>query len=89
MALGYPTPRHLLRCMTSKELAEWMAYFRIEPFGQDQQDFIMAQVASMTYSANRAKGQSAKGPEEFFMYHPMKPETDPDVIFESLRRTLG
>ena len=89
LALGYPTPRHLLRCITSKELAEWMAYFRIEPFGQDQSDYIMAQMAAILYGANSGKNQKKLDPEDFGLYKKLEPMQDVSVWFEQMKRTYG
>ncbi len=35
--LGFASPRHLLRSLTSRELAEWMAFYRVRAERQEEQ----------------------------------------------------
>lgn len=56
LALGYAHPRYLLAQLTSAELSEWMAYYSIEPFGQDRQDYGHAMTAASIKNAFRIKG---------------------------------
>ena len=43
--------------MSSHEWAEWVAYARVEPFGEARANWHMAVLASLRYNANR--GQNA------------------------------
>ena len=45
------TVEQLERCISSKELTEWMAYYRIEPFGQERDDYHSARIAAAVYNA--------------------------------------
>lgn len=44
--------------MSSRELAEWMAYDRIEPFGDERADLRSAIVASTFANIHARKGKS-------------------------------
>ena len=44
------TVEQLDRGITSKELTEWMAYYRLEPFGQERADFHSARIAAAVYN---------------------------------------
>ena len=45
--LKIPTRRLLLGTLTSRDLAEWQAYYSIEPFGDTLLDYHLAQIAWM------------------------------------------
>lgn len=46
--------------LTSGELSEWLAYYSLEPFGQDRQDFGHAQTAAAIINAFKGKGPRVK-----------------------------
>lgn len=62
MALGYAHPDHLLRELTSWQISEWLAYYQIEPFGEERADLRAGIVASVTANANR---DADKRPEPY------------------------
>ncbi|MCA3255082.1 MAG: hypothetical protein INF91_05650 [Alphaproteobacteria bacterium] len=74
--------------LSSRELAEWIAYAQWEPFGQPRADDGHRLVASLLFNINRSKGQRAMEPGEF-----LKPAREPDqpraVVAEKLKRALG
>lgn len=43
----------MLNRISSHELSEWMAFFRLEPFGEGSQEFRMARIASILAETNR------------------------------------
>lgn len=43
--------------MTSREFAEWMAYYGLEPFGERRADYRAALISSVIANVNRAKDQ--------------------------------
>lgn len=51
--------------MTSHEFAEWVAYSRLEPFGQPRQDYGHALVASVVYNMMKDAKASALQPDDF------------------------
>jgi hypothetical protein len=67
LALGVEHPDRLT--LTSKQLAEWFAVWRIDPWGEERRDAGLAQIAALLFNANRAKGTQPKGIEEFMLYH--------------------
>jgi len=72
--MGYPTPRHLLRELNSRDIAEWIAYYSIEPFGSMHDEQIGGVIASTVANCNRAKGQSA------FSYTEFMPNYEPEEM---------
>jgi hypothetical protein len=59
------TVEEMLGRMSSRELAEWMAYFQYEPFGTEIEDFRSGIVAAAVVNSNSGKGSKVYGPEEF------------------------
>ena len=57
--MGYPV-RVLQRMIDSKEFAEWMAYYQIEPFGEERADLREAMVPFMLANAFGEKGKKPK-----------------------------
>lgn len=51
------TVRELLSRMDSRELAEWMAYYSVEPFGDTAADVRNALLCSLLANIWRGKGQ--------------------------------
>lgn len=48
----------MLGRIDSRELAEWMAFYRIDPWGGQRTDIGAAVVASTVANVNRGKGRS-------------------------------
>lgn len=44
--------------LTSAELTDWIAYFNLEPFGEERADLRAGIVASTIYNVNRGKGRA-------------------------------
>ncbi len=65
MALGYKHPNALLKDLNSLEIAEWIAYYNIEPFGYTMDWLRTGVVASMIANVNRKKGTKPAMPEDF------------------------
>lgn len=55
----------MLSEMDSRQYAEWMAYARLEPFGEDRADLRMGIIASTIANTSRGKGQKAYKPQDF------------------------
>lgn len=60
LALGFPSVRELLSRMTSRDVAEWKAYFSIEPFGEERADLRMGILASLIANVNRDKKRKSE-----------------------------
>lgn len=67
MALG-KTVGELESTLSSNDLSEWMAYFRVEPFGEDRKDLRMGILASVIANSNRGKSQRPFKPSDFMPY---------------------
>ena len=59
------TKTELLARVSSQELTDWMAYYALEPFGQERGDLQAGVVASTVYNVNRGKGDKALAPADF------------------------
>ena len=57
----------LLSRLSSRQISEWMAYYAIEPFGEERADLRMAILASLIANVNRdpAKRREPFTPAEF------------------------
>lgn len=64
LALGM-TVGEIEERMTARELTEWMAYYRIDPFDRQRADMGVGIIASTIANANRAKGSRPLRPIEF------------------------
>lgn len=65
-----------------------MAYYRIEPFGQEADDIRWAQLLGMTYNVNRGKGPPKRLEDFMLVREPPEPLTPEKVaaIFAALPR---
>jgi len=62
------TVKEMLSRMDSRELAEWAAYYSVEPFGEERGDLRAGIVASVIANVNRGKNVKAYGPQDFMPY---------------------
>jgi hypothetical protein len=53
LQLGYPHPDFLLQQLDSRQLSDWLAFYAIEPFGDERADLRMAINTSMLANINR------------------------------------
>ena len=63
--MGYAHPDVLLRELDSHQIAEWMAYSQLEPFGDQEAFWRSGMVASTIANANKGKNTKAFAPEDF------------------------
>ncbi len=61
------TVRQLLASCDSRELAEWMAYEQVEPFGDARGDLQAGVVASTIANVNRGKRAKSYKPQDFLL----------------------
>lgn len=66
LALGR-TVSELEATMPSSEMTEWLAYYKLEPFGQERDNWHAALIASILANINRRKNAPAT-PISEFMY---------------------
>ncbi len=71
------TVRELLNRVDSKELTEWAAFFALEPWGAEVEDWRAGMVAATVANANRDEKKRRKPytPRDF-MPQRIKPETE-------------
>ncbi len=78
------TVRELLAKIDSRELSEWAAYYRLEPWGTEVDDYRSGVVASTIANVNRDPKQRRQpfAPEDFVpkREQPKKEEQSPDDI---------
>ena len=63
--------------MTSLQFAEWMAYSRLEPWGEERDDLRMGIVASTIANVYRKEGKKPFKPADFMPQ--FEPETEEDA----------
>ncbi|MDK1103951.1 MAG: DUF4035 domain-containing protein [Actinomycetota bacterium] len=81
----------MLRGMTSREMSEWQAYDRIEPFGQERDDRSRAIIAHVIAETHRDhKKQSKPSPLSDWMPYPNgrpEPEEEPSPQTEEYQKS--
>jgi hypothetical protein len=63
--IGGRTVAELDECMSTDEFLRWMAFFSLEPFGDDRADWHNAMILAQTYNMNRKKGKRPMTPDKF------------------------
>ena len=51
--------------MDAREFAEWMAYYELDPFGEERADLRAGIIASTFANANLGKGRKPYAPSDF------------------------
>ncbi len=83
--------------MSSLEFSEWMAYYQIEPFGEERADFRQAMTTSAVHNSIQAQAKHPKWtkPGDFMPFsdavEPKKPDEPlaPDVLKDKLLAFTG
>lgn len=75
-----------MRNLDSAELTEWMAYYTIEPFGEQRADLRAGIIASTLVNMNRAKSSKAVSPREFMPF--IDDDTKQKLASKKLRDAL-
>lgn len=63
--MGRPDVDGMLAEMTSSQFAEWLAFARVEPFGEARADLRAGIVASTIANIHKAKGRKPYSPQDF------------------------
>lgn len=59
--MGFAHPDHLLAALTASQVAEWLAFANIEPFGELRADFRAGQIAATVANfAGKTLGEHAE-----------------------------
>jgi hypothetical protein len=74
LALGYKHPDFLLSQLSSRQIAEWLAYNSIEPIGEMRGDLQAGIVASAVFNSKRTKeDQKVFSPYDFIPDYDKEP----------------
>lgn len=73
----------MLAQMSSHQLTEWMAYYNIEPFGDELIDIHMARLAAIQVSTEKKQ----VAPEKFRLWKKIA-TFDPQEYFDGLKAAL-
>ena len=65
--IGGRTVEELIDVMTVEEFLRWMAFFSLEPFGDDRADWHNAMLLAQNYNMNRKKGKRVMTPDRFLL----------------------
>ncbi len=80
----------MLAEMTSQQFAEWLAYSRLEPWGEERADLRMGIVAQTIANANRGKNQKPYKPQDFMpSFEPVSDEEQTARLLAKMRVALG
>jgi len=80
----------MLSEITSRQFAEWLAYSRIEPWGEERDDLRMGIVASTIANVNRSKNQKLFTPDQFMpQFEPETEEQAAERLIAKARKALG
>lgn len=72
--------------MSSREFSEWLAYFNLEPFGEDVEDNRAGVIAAMIVNTQRGKKTKAVQPADFFpRLRPPAVEQTPATLLEKVK----
>lgn len=85
LALGMPNVDEMLSSMSGEQFAEWVAFYRLEPFGYEAGMVGHAITASTIANTNRGKGQKPFKPETFM---PRLEEREGGGFFSELKSYL-
>ncbi len=66
----------MLSEISSRDFAEWIAYSRMEPWGEERDDLRMGIIASTIANANRGKNQKPFTPQMFMPQFEQETEED-------------
>jgi hypothetical protein len=88
LALGELHPDLLLERLTSKQFGEWVAFYSIDPFGDQRGDLQAAIVAATVSNRLRNKTEKPAQPIDFMPFY-REPEQKPEQIKNTLRSILS
>jgi len=77
----------MLSEISSTQFAEWMAYSRLEPWGEERDDLRMGIIASTIANANRGKNSKPFKPQDFMPK--FEPETEEDAQARLMAKAMS
>lgn len=78
--------------MSSREFSQWMAFSRLEPFGDERADLRNGIIAATIANTNLKKGQKPYTPLDFiprFSNKPKQSSADQLALIEQLNEAFG
>jgi hypothetical protein len=73
------TVEELLAALTSSELTEWIAYYNVDPFGSEREDYRMGSICATVLNSQRAKGKVFQ-PSDFIVDFSKPKQQSPEEI---------
>lgn len=73
--------------MSSREFAEWLAFFRLQPYGEMREDFRFARLMALLANVNRDPDTSREFTHEDFM--PKFEDPEPDEPDDDQRQAVA
>jgi hypothetical protein len=80
--------RKVAEQLTSRELTDWLAYWSLEPWGEERADFRSGILAAAMSNRWRGKGEKAAKPQDFMPFTD-EPEQTPDEIRARMTEILS
>lgn len=74
--------------MSAYDLAEWSAYFQMEPWGEERADLRAGIVSSTLANIHRGRDTPAYSPADFMPYQPKKRATTEEEIVRKLNNFM-
>jgi hypothetical protein len=74
--------------ITSEQFAAWMAYYEVEPWGEDRADLRMGILASATVAPHCRRGQAPKPASFLPKFGPRKPQSE-ELMKAEFRRAMA
>jgi hypothetical protein len=74
-----------LEHISSRELAEWIEYYKVEPFGQERADLQAGVVASTIANVNRDKKSKVYKPGDFLLKFEEETPPSPKELYNRFR----
>lgn len=78
----------MLRQMPAHLLTEWMAYYNLEPFGEEVMDHHLATMTAILFNANRPKKEKARQPKDYKLWKQLRKAFDASEFFSNLKGYL-
>jgi hypothetical protein len=88
LELGIWDVHGLMRDMSSLQLSEWMAYERLDPFGQYREDYRAGIIAATIANANRSKKSKPFTPEQFIPTFESETEGESEIDVINAREAV-
>jgi len=87
LELGFVHPDVMLAHMTSRQYAEWIAYYTQDPFGEQRADLRCGILAATVNNRWRGKYEAATSPRDYMPFAGTRQQT-PKEIKAALRSVL-